>query len=99
MMRTIFISHSKRVSVTKNNKESKMYQEPNRRGREKFRESAMSTAFITCQYCKKPGHKVRDYKRKLEREYEMKKSGKFNHGREKKCRYHKTNGHLDKQCF
>ena len=60
----------------------------------------MSTAFITCHYCKKLGHKVRDCKRKLEIEYEMEKLGKFNHEREKKwCRYHKTNGHSDKQCF
>ena len=60
MMRTIFIiNHLKRVSVTKNNRESKRHQEPNRRG---CRKSAMSTAFITCHYCKKTGHKKRDYK-------------------------------------
>ena len=30
----------------------------------------------------------------------MEKSGKFNHEKEKKwCRYHKTNGHSDKQYF
>ena len=58
------------------------------------------SAFITSQYCKKPSHKVRDCKRKLEREYKMKKSEKVNHEREKKwCKYHKTNCHSDKQCF
>ena len=45
MMRTIFINHSKRVSVTK--QESKRYQELNSRSRENGRESAMSTAFIS----------------------------------------------------
>ena len=36
----------------------------------------------------------------MEREYEIEKSGKFNHEREKKwCSYHETNGHSDKQCF
>ena len=95
MMRTIFINHSERLSVTKKNPESKMYQEPNRRGRENGRESAMSTAFITtCHDCKKPGHKVKDCK-KLEREYEMEKSGKLNHEREKKwCSYHQTRSFL-----
>ena len=39
--------------MTKNKKESKRYQELNRGGRENSRESAMSTAFITCHYCKK----------------------------------------------
>ena len=59
----------------------------------------MSTALITCHYCKKPGHKVSDFK-KLEREYEMGKSGKLNHEREKKwCSYHQTNSHSDKQCY
>ena len=66
MMRTIFINHSQRLSVKKNNPDSKRYQEPYRRSRENYRESAMSTAFITFHYCKKPGHKVRDCK-KLER--------------------------------
>ena len=60
-------------------KESRV-QELNRRGRENSRESAMTTAFITCHYCIKPGHKGRDCKRKLKREYEMiEKSGKSNH--------------------
>ena len=47
-MRTIFINHSERLSVTKNNPESKRYQGSSRRCRENGRESAMSTAFITC---------------------------------------------------
>ena len=60
MMRTIFINHSERLSVTKKNPEYNRYQGSNRRGRETGRESAMSTAFITtCLYCKKAGHKVR----------------------------------------
>ncbi|CAN0268098.1 unnamed protein product, partial [Ascophyllum nodosum] len=59
MMRTIFINHSERLSVTKKNPESNRYQGSNRRGRETGRESAMSTALITCHYCKKTGHKVR----------------------------------------
>ena len=83
-MRTIFINYLERVSVTKNNPESKRYQKSNRRGRENSRQSAMSTAFITCYSCKKTDHKVWDCKRKLEREYEMEKSGKFNHEKEKK---------------
>ncbi|CAN0450095.1 unnamed protein product [Ascophyllum nodosum] len=49
MMRTIFINHSERLSVTKNNPEYSKYQGSNRRGRETGRESAMSTALITCQ--------------------------------------------------
>ena len=99
MMRTIYINHSERLSVTKKNPESKRYQGSNRRGRETGRESAMSTALITCHYCKKPGHKVRDCQ-KLEREYEMEKSGKLNHEREKKwCIYHQINSHSDKQCY
>ena len=60
----------------------------------------MLTAFITCHYSKKRGHKVRNFKRKLERENDMEKSGKLNHEREKKCcSYHQTTGHSDKQCF
>ena len=72
-----------------------------RRGRENGRKSAMSTSFATCHYCKKTNHIVRDCKRKLEREYEIEKSEKFNHKREKKwCSYHQTNGHSDnKQCY
>ena len=90
MMKTIFINHSERVSVTKKNQES------NCRCRENGRESAMSTAFITCHYCKKPGHKVSDCK-KLERDCEMEKSG--NHEREKNwCSYHQTSSPSDKEC-
>ena len=63
MMRTIFINYSERLSVTKKNPESTRYQGSNRRGRETDHESAMSTAFITCRCCKKPGHKVRDCKK------------------------------------
>ena len=69
-MRTIFTNHSERVSVTKNNQESKTYQESNRRRQEMVGS-------------KKLGHKVNVFKRKLERESEMKKSGKFNHERAK----------------
>ena len=50
MMTTIFIDHSERLSVTKNKLEFKKYQESNRRARENGRESATSTAFITCHY-------------------------------------------------
>ena len=97
MMRAIFINHSQRMSVTKNNPESNTYQGSNHRGRETGRESAMSIALITCHYCKKPGHKVRDCK-KLEKEYEMEKSGKFNGEREIKwCSYHQTNSRSDRQ--
>ena len=67
MIRTIFINHSERLSLTKNIPESNRYQGSNRRGRETGRESAMPTAFITCHYCKKAGHKVRECK-KLERD-------------------------------
>ena len=84
MMIMIFITHSERVSFTKKNQESKRYQESNRRDRENDRESAMSTFFITCHYCKNPDHKVRNCKIKLGREYEIKKSGKFSHERDKK---------------
>ena len=99
MMRTIFIDHSERLSVTKKKPESKRYQGSNHRGRETGRESTMSTAFITksCHYCKKAGHKVRECK-KLERDCEMKKSR--NHEREKKwCSYHQTSSRPDKQCY
>ena len=97
MMRTIFINHSERLSVTKNNPESNRYQRSNRRDRETGRESAMSTAFTTCHYCKKAGHKVRECKQ-LERDCEMEKSQ--NHEREKKwCSYHRTSSHSDKQCY
>ena len=82
-MRTIFINHSERLSVAKNNPESSRYQGSNRRVREIGRESAMSTALITCNYCKKPDHKVRDCK-KMKKEYEMEKSGKLSHERKKK---------------
>ena len=99
MMRTLFINHSERLSVTKKNPESNRYQGSNRRERKTGRESAMSTALITRHCCKKPGHKVRDCK-KLEKEYEMDKSEKLNHEREKKwCSYHQTNSHSDKQCY
>ena len=67
MMKAIFINHSERLSVTKKNPESNRYQGSNRRGLETGRESAMSIALITCHYCKKPGHKVRECK-KLERD-------------------------------
>ena len=73
MMRTIFINHSERLSVKKNNPESNRYQGSNRRGRETGRESAMSTALITCHYRKKTSHKVRECK-KMERDCEMEKS-------------------------
>ena len=42
----------------------------------------MSTALITCHYCKKPGHKVKEWK-KLEKDCEMEKSR--NQEREKSC--------------
>ena len=97
MMRTIFINHSERLSVTKKNPESNRYQGSNRRGRETGRESAMSTALITCHYCKKTGHKVRECKT-LEREGDREKSR--NQEREKKwCSYHQTSSHSDKQCY
>ena len=93
MMRTIFINHSERVSETKKNQES------NRSCRENGRESALSTAFITCHYCKKSCHKVRDCK-KLDKEYKMEKSGKLNREEENKwCSYHRTNSRSDKQCY
>ena len=76
MMRTIFTNHSERLSVTKNNQES------NRRGRESCRKSAMSAAIHYSPLLQKTGHKVRDCKKTLEREYEMEKSGKFNHERD-----------------
>ena len=99
MMRTIFINHSERVSVTKKNQESNRYQESDRRFREKGRGPAMSTAFMTGHYCKKTGHKAKDIKT-LEREYEMVKSGKLNHERGKKWRsYHQTNSHSYKHCY
>ena len=83
--------------MTKNNQDTKKNQESNRRCCGNGRESALSTAFITCHYCKKPGHKVRDCK-KLERDCEVEKSG--NHEREKKwCNYHQTSSHWDKQCY
>ena len=84
MMRAIFINHSERLSVTKNNQESREKQQSNRRGWENDRKSAMSTTFTACHYCKKTSHKVRDCKIKLERENEVKSSGKSNHEREKK---------------
>ena len=97
MMRTIFINHSERLSVTKKNPEYNRYQGSNRRGRETGLESAMSTAFITCHNCKKAGHKVRECKQ-LERDCEMEKSR--NHEREKKwCSYHQTSNHSDKQSY
>ena len=67
MTRTIFINHSERLSVTKKNPESNRYQGSNRRGWETGRESAMPIALITCHYCMKAGHKVREC-RKLERD-------------------------------
>ena len=83
--------------MTKENPEFNRYQGAKRRGRETGRESAMSTALITCHYCKKPGHKVKEWK-KLERDCEMEKS--LNHEREKKlCSYHQTSSHSDKQCY
>ena len=97
MMRTIFINHSKRLSVTKKNAEFNRYQGANRRGRETGRESAMSTVLITCHYCKKAGHKVKECK-KLEIDCKIKKSR--NHEKEKKlCSYHQTSSHSDKQCY
>ena len=97
MMRTIFVNHSERLSMTKKSPESNKYQGLNRRGRETGRESAMSTALITFHSCKKPGHKVRDRK-KMEKEYEMEKSG--SHEREKKwCSYHQTSSPSDRQCY
>ena len=97
MMRTIFINHSERLSVTKKNPEYNRYQGSRRRGRETGRKSGMSTAFITCHHCKKAGHKVRECKQ-LERYCEMEKSP--NHEREKKwCSYHQTSSHSDKQCY
>ena len=80
--------------MTENNPESNRYQGANRKGRETGRESAMSTALITCHYRKKAGHKVRECK-KLERDCEMEKSR--NHERKKKwCSYRQTSIHSDK---
>ena len=73
MLRTIFMNHSEKLSVTKKIPEFKRYQE-----------SGMSIAFITCHYCKKPGHKVKDYKRTLEREYDELESLKISIMRERK---------------
>ena len=50
MLRTILFNRPERVSVTKKNPKSKIYQESNRRGRENSRESAMSTALFACHY-------------------------------------------------
>ena len=48
----------------------------------------------------KPGHKVGVYKIKLEREFEMEMSGRFNNERKKKwCNYYHSKGHSDKKCF
>ena len=100
IMRTSFVNHSEKVSVTKKNQQSRRYQELNRRGRDNSWKSAMLTALIPCHHCKKSGRIVRNCKIKLEREYEMEKSEKINHEKEKKwCRYHQTNSHSDKQCF
>ena len=97
MMRTIFLNHSERLSVTKNNPGSNRYQGSNRRGQKTGRESAMSTALITCHYCKKSGYKVKECK-KLERDCEREKSR--NHEREKKWySYHQTSSHSNKQCY
>ena len=97
MMRTISINHSEGLSVTKKNPEFNRHQGSNRRGRKTGRESAVSTAFITCHYCKKAGHKVRECK-KLETDCEMEKSRI--HEREKKwCSYHQTSSRSDKQCY
>ena len=55
MIKTILIKHSELSVIIQS-------QGSNRRVREKGRESAISTG-ITCHYCKKPGHKVRDFEK------------------------------------
>ena len=44
MMKTIFLDHSKRLSITKNSEESNFW------GRESGRETAMSMTVITCHF-------------------------------------------------
>ena len=84
-MKTIFINHLERMSVSKKNKSRIV-------GVGKMM-SAMSSTVKTCYYCKKTGHKVGDCKIKLENKFEVKKPEKNNNERKKTwCSYHNSSG-------
>ena len=58
MMKTIFINHSERSSVTKSKESCRKVRGSGSEPRtDNVRESAMT---LTCHNCKKPGHEKRD---------------------------------------
>ena len=93
LTKTIFINHSEKLAVTKNNQES------NRRAQENGRESVMSTTVITCHYCKNQAQSKR-LQKKMESEIKIEKSRKSNNERKKQwCSYHNSSGHSNDDCI
>ena len=94
MTKTIFINHSERPSVPKRSQES--YRKVRNSSREprsdNVRESAMT---LTCHYCKKPGHKMKDCKQ-LKRKSD--KSSHMENGKRKWFSYHQCTNLLNKDC-
>ena len=96
MMKTIFINHSERSSVSKRSQESyrksrDSVREPTKNGSE----TEMVTG-ITCHNCKRPGHKKKDCNQLNKRPDE---SSNMKNGKRKWCPYHHNNGHSNKDCY
>ena len=89
-VKTIFINHSERSSVSKRSKESYRKVRNNsgcEPGTNNVRESAMT---FTCHNCKKPGHEKKDCKELMSN---SDKPSKVENGTRKWCSYHHFNGH------
>ena len=90
-MKTIFVNHSERSSVTKRSQES------NSKGCGGGREFAMS-AVVTYPHYKTTGQKIKDNKRLTEKSG-LAKSGKLENGGNKSCKYHYSNLHSNDDCY
>ena len=95
MMKTIFVNHWERSSVSKRSKES--YRKVRSSGREprtdNVRESVMT---LTCHNCKKPGDKKKDCKELMGK---PEKPSYVENGTRKWSSYHYSNGHSNKNRY
>ena len=95
MMRTIFINHPERSSVSKRSKESYRKSRDNSGREATINGSAMATV-ITCHNCKRPEHKMKDCKQLMERSDE---SSDVDNGTRKWCSCHQPNGHSNEDYY
>ena len=91
MIKIPYMNNWERSSVTKRSHES------SRKGDGRGRESEFSTV-VTYHHCKTTEPKIKDCKL-LTRKSDMAKSGKLDNGRNKWCKYHRSNGHSNEECY